>query len=93
LGKLSDKAIMALSKDKFVGKTGAFLPLRPSDVGFTGQAKSENSSIVSKIVFSRLAGFRIVFQRQSRVQTSKRAERERPQLSTMKKQLTFGSYS
>lgn len=93
LGKLSDKAIMALSKDKFVGKTGAFLPLRPSDVGFTGQAKAKNLRIVSKILFSRIAGFCIVFQRKNRVQTTKRAERERLQLSTMKKQLTFGSYS
>jgi len=84
---------MALAKDKFVGKTGAFLPLRPSDVGFTGQAKAKNLRIVSKTMFSRIADFCIVFQRKNRVETTKRAEREKLQLSTMKKQLTFGTYS
>ena len=62
LGKLSGKAILALSKDKFVGKTRTFLPLRPSDVGFTGQAKAKNLHIVSETMFSRIAGFCIVFQ-------------------------------
>ncbi|WP_438990086.1 hypothetical protein [Lentibacter sp.] len=48
LGTISHKAIAKVSKDKFVGKTAAFLPLPPFSQGGKAEKKRQICGIVSK---------------------------------------------
>lgn len=93
LGKVIHKAIVALSKDKFVGKTAAILPLKPVYKGSAGCAAGANPIIVSKIMLRHQMGFHITFQRQAGKFGLLSAGLQSAKLSTMKKQLTLGSHS